>query len=389
MDVRCIKDFVLLNKGDRFIDDRLANPIIGPQAPTEGVYAYWIGPLMPLQRIPPAAKVLPGLLIVAATVWWGLSSFGAGQPVVAQSASAITAAGRIEGGSDVLSLGTSATGTIASLLVKAGDRVQPGEHLVRVECSNVERELEARKSDLAAAEAFNLRAMHGPRPEEISVGIANVHLAEARLQEAQKALLRTQQLREGFTVTRVQIDQAQRDARMDEALLDEVRAKLALLKAGSREEDITEARSRRDAARARVEEAAARLGYCSVDAPGSGIVLSTNVSPGQFVSAMVPVTLLTMVDDNTRRVRAFIDEGDISKICPRQPARITSDAVPGMQMDGIVESISVTVVEDPFTTNAQRQFRQVMISVPGDHGQTPIGLRVAVGFSPCVSGTTK
>ena len=41
---------------------------------------------------------------------------------------------------------------------------------------------------------------------------------------------------------RVLIDQAQRDASMDEALLDEARTKLALLKAGSREEDITEAR---------------------------------------------------------------------------------------------------------------------------------------------------
>ena len=74
-------------------------------------------------------------------------------------------------------------------------------------------------------------------------------------------------------MTRVQIDQALRDARMDAAMLDEVRAKLALLKAGSREEDITEARSRRDAAEGRVEEAAARLGYCSVDAPTGGIVL--------------------------------------------------------------------------------------------------------------------
>jgi multidrug efflux pump subunit AcrA (membrane-fusion protein) len=93
---------------------------------------------------------------------------------------------------------------------------------------------------------------------------------------------------------------------MDEAMLDEVRAKLALLKAGSREEDITETQSRRDAAKGRVEEATARLGYCSVDAPISGIVLTTNVSLGQLVSTMVPVTLLTMVDDSTRWVRAFV-----------------------------------------------------------------------------------
>src|SRR4029077_12587014 len=111
-----------------------------------------------------------------------------------------------------------------------------------------------------------------------SIGIANVNLADARSQEADKVLRRTQQLHEGFTVTRVQIDQAERDARMASALLDEVRAKLDLLKAGSREEAISEARSRRDAAKERVDEAAARLSYCSVDAPVDGVVLSANVS---------------------------------------------------------------------------------------------------------------
>jgi HlyD family secretion protein len=340
------------------------------------------------QRIHPAAKLLPSMLIVAAAAaWWGLSIVGTGQPVAAQSPpSAKSAAGRVEGGSDVLSLGTSATGTIAELLVQAGAHVQAGQHLVRVECTNVERELEARKSDLAAAESFYLRTLHGPRTEEISVGIANVNLADARLQEAEKALRRTQQLHEGFTVTRVQIDQAQRDARMAAALLDEMYAKLALLKAGSREEDITEARSRRDAAKGRVEETAARLGYCAVDAPIGGIVLSTNVSPGQLVSTMVPVTLLTMVDDSARRVRAFVDEGEISKVCSRQHAHVTADGVPSIQMEATVETIGAAVVENPFGKDSSRQFRQVMLSVSGDQQQTPIGLRVSVQFSPCVAG---
>ena len=43
-------------------------------------------------------------------------------------------------------------------------------------------------------------------------------------------------------------------------MLEEVRAKLVLLKVGSREEDITEAHARRDAAKARLDEAAARFG---------------------------------------------------------------------------------------------------------------------------------
>src|SRR5580693_2363629 len=169
------------------------------------------------KRLLRAAKLACGVVILTIG-WWGLSGVGKGQT----ASKANSASGRVEGGGDVLSLGTSATGTIVELLVDAGSRVQAGQHLVRVECRNIERELEARKSDLAAAEAVYSRVLHGPRPEEISIGIANVNLAEARLQEAEKSMQRTQQLHEGFTVTRVQIDLAQRDARMAAALLDEV-----------------------------------------------------------------------------------------------------------------------------------------------------------------------
>jgi HlyD family secretion protein len=189
-------------------------------------------------------------VVILAVAWWSLPGVGTGQPVSKSNA----APGRVEGASEVLSLGTSATGTIAELLVKAGDHVQAGQHLLRVECRNVEREREARESDLAASEAVFDRVTHGSRPEEIAIGVANVNLAEARLQEAEKQYQRAQQLHEGVTVTRVQIDQAERDARMAAAMLEEVRAKLVLLKVGSREEDITEARSRRDAASRRLEE---------------------------------------------------------------------------------------------------------------------------------------
>jgi hypothetical protein len=73
---------------------------------------------------------------------------------------------------------------------------------------------------------------------------------------------------------------------------------------------------------------------------------------------MVPVTLLTMVDDSTRRVRAFVDESEISTMCLHQRAHVTADAVPGIQMDGIVENIGATVVQDPFARDSSRQFRE-------------------------------
>jgi multidrug resistance efflux pump len=301
-----------------------------------------------------------------------------------QSANVLAVHGRIEGGGEILSLGAPTTGTISQVLVKAGDHVQAGQSLLKVECRDLESEILARQSDLAAAEAIFVRVSSGSRPEEIAIGEANVNMALARLQEAQKGFDRAQALHEGVTITRVQIDQAERDARMASAMLEEVRAKLVLLKVGSREEDIAEARSRRDAAKARLEAAAARLSYCTVPAPISGAVLSVRVGQGQLVSLMAPATLITMVDDSKRRARVFIAERDASRICSGEPAAVSAEAAPGDQSDGRVEEIAPEITDNPYEPGPGR-VRAVVISLSKNDKQFTIGQTVAVKLLGCGS----
>jgi HlyD family secretion protein len=191
-------------------------------------------------------------------------------------------------------------------------------------------------------------------------------------------------LHEGVTVTRVQIDQAERDAHMAAAMLEEVRSKLILLKVGSREEDIAEARARRDAAKQRVDEAAARLAYCTVDAPIGGVILSTRVSPGQLVSSMAPAVLITMVDDSKRRVRAYVAERDISRICMGEQAQITQDGIPAARLEGVVDSIGAGAGESPYEPGPA-MFREVTLSLSSQPALTAIGLRVSLKFPGCGS----
>jgi multidrug resistance efflux pump len=309
---------------------------------------------------------------------------GTGCAANGQAPNAVSVRGRIEGGGEILSLGASTTGTISQLLVKAGDHVQVGQTLLLVECRDLESEISARQSDLAASEAVFARVTHGSRPEEIAIGEANVNLAMARLREARKAFDRVQALHEGVTVTRVQIDQAERDAQMASAMLEEVRAKLILLKVGSREEDIAEARSRRDATKARLDAAAARFTYCTVAAPISGVVLSTRVSPGQLVSLMAPATLITMVDDSKRRARAFVAERDIPRICLGEQAQISAEGVPGDQSEGRIEEIAPELTENPYEPGPAR-FRAVELSFFKNEQRLLIGQTVAVKLLGCGS----
>jgi multidrug resistance efflux pump len=296
--------------------------------------------------------------------------------------------GRVEGAGDIMAIGTAATGTIAELDVREGERVAANQLLVRIQCANIEKELEARKSSLAATEAVRTRVVQGNRPEEIDIGVANVGLAEARSEEAGITLRRALALTEGITITKAQVDQAKRDARITAAQRDEARARLALLRAGSRQEDIQQAQHNRDATKALVDEAAERLGYCSVRAPRDGVVLSTHVTPGQLVSTAIPVTLIRLVDDSKRRVRAEVDERDLSGICVHQPAVVTAPGFPGVQIAAVSESIGAhlgrrTLAVGDHVDGGAGNVRVVMLSLSQDASIWPIGLDVSVSFARC------
>ena len=83
---------------------------------------------------------------------------------------AVVAPGRIVRVGNVLSLGTAASGIVADLPVRDGMHVEKGQLLVRIECADLEKELDARKAKLAAVEAVLKRVEHGPLPDELCDG---------------------------------------------------------------------------------------------------------------------------------------------------------------------------------------------------------------------------
>jgi HlyD family secretion protein len=328
------------------------------------------------------------LLIVFAALWCGACNVSSAESDAAKVVAA--APGRVEGANSPMPIGTAVSGVIAEVLVREGDRVAAGQLLVRVSCDNIQKELEARKATLAGAEATLQRVVNGPRLEEVAVGVANVGLAEARSDEAGISLRRSMALVEGVTISKAQLDQSKRDARMAAALLDEARARLALLRAGSRQEDIAEAEMRRNTAQAFVEQAAVSLNYCAVRAPVDGLILSTHVTPGQFISTAIPVTLLTLVDDRKQRVRAEVDERDIGKICEQQRAIVTAENFPDLQVGAVSEWMSPrlshrTLLGGEAAEKSARDVREVVLAVDGRKSNWPIGLRVLVKFAACSS----
>jgi multidrug resistance efflux pump len=188
------------------------------------------------------------------------------------------------------------SGVVRAIDVADGAHVADGQVLVELDCEPLRKEIDVRAVNLAAAEAVYQRVVNGPRPEEIAIGEAGVGVAQARAEEARATLDRAHGLAVGISISLAQLLADERDSRVADAMLVDARKKLALLKVGSRFEDIAEAQARRDSAAAFLDEGKAELDQCSVKAPAAGTV-KVLVTLGQFVSTYAPTTLVQLTPD--------------------------------------------------------------------------------------------
>jgi HlyD family secretion protein len=244
--------------------------------------------------------------------------------------------------------------------------------------------LRARQAHLAAAQAGYDRARNGPRPDEIAVGEAIVGYSRARAEEAKKTLDRTEALQEGVTVSTARVLEVQRDARITAAQLEEARKRLALLQAGSREEDIRQAQALRDAAAAELDSTRAQLDRCSVHAPADGVILDVLANPGQFFSLAQSQPLLRMVPNGPVRVRAEVELSDAIRLCVGQKAAIAVDGLPNAVVRAEVISISPMLARRSVSKpDKSEDILPVVLGFIGNAPASPIGSPVTVRFDTC------
>jgi len=304
-------------------------------------------------------------------------------------AQTFVAPGRVEGAGPTLAIGTAATGTVGAVLVHEGNRVAAGQTLVTLNCKPLESEVRSRQAQLAAAQATFDRVKNGPRPDEIHVGEAVVGYSQARAEEAGKTLDRTEALQEGITVTTARVLEVRRDARIADAQLAEARARLSLLRAGSREEDVRQSQALRDASAAELDTTRARLDQCTVNAPVDGVVLDVVATPGQYLSLAVPQPLLHLVQDDPLRVRAEVDLRDLGHVCTSQNATVAADGFPNAGIRGQVATISPTVsarsIAAAGSDTGSKDVVPVVLNLQRGGPKLPIGLPVTVHFEACPS----
>ncbi len=157
-----------------------------------------------------------------------------------------------------------------------------------------------------------------------------------------------------------------------EAAIQASRAKLRLMKAGSRKEDIAAARSELHRTQENANLLRVRLQHTRTLSPIEAIVSTRHVEPGDL--ARVGTRLLTLVNTERLKIRTRISDLDLSKVHVGQSVRVTFDAYRKKRFSGRVLRIFPTV--DPTSRQAT-----IEVGMKNPDGAIPTGLLARLTFT--------
>ncbi len=226
----------------------------------------------------------------------------------------------------VVEVKSKASGEVLDVHAETGDKVPQGTLLAEIDPRDVRNAYEQAAADL--------------------------DVAQARFETSSAQLKRTQELRQANVVTEQELETAR---------LDEANSKAQLVKA-----------------KTNLQLAQERLSDVTIRAPIAGTIIVKNVEPGVIIaSASANVsggtTLMTMADLSEIQVRTLVDETDIGKVKPGQPADVTVEAYPGRHFDGKVYKIEPQAIQDQNVT-----MFPVLIRLPNSEGLLQPGMNAEV-----------
>src|SRR5271169_1097224 len=273
-------------------------------------------------------------------------------------------------------VGSKVGGRIDKVLVREGDRVQPGQTLITFDDKEL---LASLNQSRAAAE----KAQRGFRPEEIAEARAaaaqakadyemrkngyrqeDIDAAQAELDRANADEIRTHldfqrydALAQKDLVSKQQRDTAEANWKMALAQKQSAQHKLEELNRGYRREEIAAAEARYHQTQATLEkfergnrredvEAAkaalaleeARYRERQVLAPSAATVEVLDVRPGDLIAPNTPIA--TLLERDQIYVRIYIPETQIGHVQVGEKAEIRVDSFPNQVFNGVVEQIN-------------------------------------------------
>ena len=235
-------------------------------------------------------------------------------------------------------VGFKVSGRIVSRFFEEGDWVDQGKVLAKLDDEDLRNRLEVARATLMSAQVRLSKLLAGSRPEEIREAEDNLNQTRFDMENKEIQYERIKSLYEKRVVPKETSDNAEAAFKIAKAAFQKAKENYLLVKEGPRKEDIEDARTQVDQARASVKLNETQLSYTTLYSPISGVVL---VKSGEIGEVVNPGTsILTMADVENVWLKAYVAETDLSRIKWGQEVIVTTDLQPKKEYMGKVSFIS-------------------------------------------------
>ncbi len=203
----------------------------------------------------------------------------------------------------IVEVKSKASGQVLKLFAQTGDEVKQGQRLADIDPRDVRNAYAQAQADL--------------------------EVAKAQVSTASEQRKRSEALRKSNVITAQEYEQS---------VLAEASAKSQLVKA-----------------QVNLELAQQKLGDVSIEAPLNATVIEKSVEVGTIIASASQTvsggtTLFKIANTDTMQVKALVDETDIGRVQPGQPAAVSVEAYPGRTFPGVVLKIEPEATIDQNVT---------------------------------------
>lgn len=294
------------------------------------------------------------------------------------------APGRVEPKSGLIRVGSALLGRIAEVPVKQNDKVEKGELLIRLDDDEARARLQAAETEVASRKRERDAQPLDKARDDLRTAEDNVFSAERALTNTHFELEYELQSRRAGSGSDARVAQARDDLAKAKHKLQEERSNYARAQSKPNIPAPNRLESALQAARSDVAVAEALLEKTRILAPVSGTILQLPAKAGEMVAPSPDQALAVLGDMSVVRLKAEVDEIDVSKIKVGAKVVVKSNAYPGKEFEGTVAELAPSLTSPQFALRGARrpmdvEVLPVTVDLDGDPPLLP-GMRADAFF---------
>lgn len=294
------------------------------------------------------------------------------------------APGRIEPKFGLVRVGAQLLGRIAEVSVKLNDKVEEGELLIRLDDDEARARLQAAETEAASRKRERDAQPLDKARDDLRNAEDNVFSAERALTNSRFELEYELGAQRQGNGSADRVTDARRAVKKAKEKLQKERSKYATAQSKPDVPAPNRLESALQAARSDVSVAEALLEKTRIRAPVAGTVLQLPAKAGEMVSPSPEQAQVVLGDMSVVRLKAEVDEIDVSKIKVGGRVVVKSNAYPGKEFSGTVAELAPALTTPQFSLRGARrptdvEVLEVTVDLEGDPPLLP-GMRADAFF---------